>query len=147
VHNAAAPGRRAHRHKVHEAAALCIGCMEQQLCVPLAELCCSSRDLVRAAGCPARTARDCMLGLHQGSLLLLLLQSLFMSMDKDNDGRLSAADLHRAIEQVCAAPASLSAAHSVCSSSIPTAARVRCQRHRLYSMKCAAGIPTAVRQA
>jgi hypothetical protein len=30
----------------------------------------------------------------------LLLQSLFMSMDKDDDGRLSAADLHRAIEQV-----------------------------------------------
>jgi Ca2+-binding EF-hand superfamily protein len=27
-------------------------------------------------------------------------QSLFMSMDKDDDGRLSAADLHRAIEQV-----------------------------------------------
>lgn len=33
-------------------------------------------------------------------LPLLVLQSLFMSMDKDNDGRLSAADLHRAIEQV-----------------------------------------------
>lgn len=30
-------------------------------------------------------------------------QSLFMSMDKDNDGRLSASDLHRAIEQVSTA--------------------------------------------
>jgi hypothetical protein len=29
-----------------------------------------------------------------------VMQSLFMSMDKDNDGRLSAADLHRAIKQV-----------------------------------------------
>lgn len=27
-------------------------------------------------------------------------QSLFMSMDKDGDGRISAQDLHRAIEQV-----------------------------------------------
>jgi len=31
---------------------------------------------------------------------VLLLQSLFMSMDKDDDGRISAGDLHRAIEQV-----------------------------------------------
>lgn len=31
------------------------------------------------------------------------LQVLFMSMDKDNDGRISAADLHSAIEQVCMA--------------------------------------------